>query len=202
MTRPLVVVIAGGTAGGKSTLARSLLERLDAVLICHDRYYYDVAVPRGHNYDHPDALDTDRLVADLSMLAGGRAAALPVYDFATHSRLTRVETVQPAPVVIVEGILVLADARVAQLADLTVYVDCPDDIRLVRRVRRDVVARGRDVDGVLEQYLATVRPMHEQFVAPCRDEADLVLDGTRPPGRLVDELEVVVCRRQRAHRER
>ena len=126
------------------------------------------------------------------MLAAGRPAGLPVYAFATHSRLAEVERVQPAPVILVEGILVLADPRVARLADLTVYVDCPDDIRLVRRIRRDVVERGRDVHGVLEQYLGTVRPMHEQFVAPCRAHADLVLDGTQPPDTLVEQLEAVV----------
>jgi len=190
--RPFFVVVAGGTAGGKSTLARGLVERLDAVLIAHDRYYRDVAVPRGHNYDHPDALDTDRLVSDLDTLAKGQGVGLPVYDFATHTRLEAVDFVHPAPVVLVEGILVLADPRVARLADLTVYVDCPDDLRLVRRIRRDVVDRGRDVDGVLEQYLATVRPMHERFVAPCRGRVDFVMDGTRPPATLVDTLEAVV----------
>lgn len=192
MTRPYFVVVAGGTAGGKSTLARGLAERLDSVLIAHDRYYFDVAEPRGHNYDHPDALDTARLVSDLETLADGKEAGLPVYAFATHSRQPEVERVQPAPVILVEGILVLADPRVAELADLTVYVDCPDDIRLVRRIRRDVVERGRDVHGVLEQYLGTVRPMHEQFVAPCRAHADLVLDGTQPPDSLVEQLEAVV----------
>jgi uridine kinase len=195
MSAPFFVVVAGGTASGKSTVAGALAPRLGAVLISHDRYYLDVDEPRGHNYDHPDALDTDRLVADLTVLASGRSAGLPVYEFATHSRRPEVEVVQPAPVVVVEGILVLADPRVAKLADLTVYVDCPDDIRLVRRIRRDVVERGRDVNGVLEQYLATVRPMHEQFVAPCRGQADIVLNGTRPPHLLVNVLEKAIRQR-------
>lgn len=186
--RPLFVVIAGGTASGKSTVAAAAAELLDALLVSHDRYYLDVAEPRGHNYDHPDALDTDRMVSDLRTLARGEVAGLPIYAFATHSRQPEVERVAPKPVVLVEGILTLVDPRVVALADLTVFVDAPDDIRLVRRIRRDVVSRGRDVEGVLRQYLETVRPMHRQFVAPCRNQADLVLDGTCAPELLVQQL--------------
>ena len=188
MTPPFLVVIAGGTASGKSTVTRAVARQLDALVVCHDRYYHDVAEPRGHNYDHPAALDTTRMVDDLRTLSEGRPAGLPVYDFATHARQPEVEVVTPRPVVLVEGILTLADPRIRALAHFTVYVDAPDDIRLVRRIRRDVVSRGRDVGGVLEQYLETVRPMHEQFVVPSRRGVDLVLDGTAPIDALVDTL--------------
>lgn len=189
---PLLVVIAGGTASGKSTAAELAATQLGALLISHDRYYLDVAEPRGHNYDHPDALDTSRLVADLSELVAGRATGLPIYDFPTHSRQAHSERVEPSEVILVEGILTLADRRVAALADLSVYVDAPDDIRLVRRIRRDVVSRGRSVAGVLDQYLATVRPMHDRFVAPCAATADLVLCGVDPIDRVVSQLVAAV----------
>ena len=190
--RPLLVVIAGGTASGKSTAAELAATQLGALLISHDRYYLDVAQPRGHNYDHPDALDTARLVADLTELVAGRATGLPVYDFPTHRRLPHTERVEPSRVILVEGILTLADRRVAALADLSVYVDAPDDVRLVRRVRRDVVSRGRSVAGVLDQYMATVRPMHNRFVAPCAATADLVLSGVDPIEDVVSQLVAAV----------
>ena len=189
---PFLVVIAGGTASGKSTAAERAATELDALLLSHDRYYLDVAEPRGHNYDHPDALDTSCLVANLRELQAGRATELPVYDFATHRRQARTERVEPSKVILVEGILTLADPRVAELADLSVYVDAPDDIRLVRRIRRDVVSRGRSVEGVLDQYLSTVRPMHEQFVAPCQSRAELVLRGTDPIEAVVAQLVAAV----------
>ena len=192
MSGPLIVVMAGGTASGKSTLARAVTARLEALLVSHDRYYHDVIEPRGHNYDHPDALDTTRLVADMGCLARGEAALLPVYDFASHTRLSEVERVEPKAVVVVEGILTLADARVRDLAQLTVFVEAPDDIRLVRRIRRDVVSRGRSVEGVLDQYMKTVRPMHEQFVVTSGVGVDVRLDGTAPPETLVHRLVSII----------
>jgi len=189
---PFLVVIAGGTASGKSTAASRAAEQLGALLISHDRYYLDVEEPRGHNYDHPDALDTSRLVADLQGLLAGRPTGLPVYDFPTHRRQAHAEVVEPSEIILVEGILTLADRRVAELAALSVYVDAPDDIRLARRIRRDVVSRGRSVEGVLDQYLATVRPMHNQFVAPCAGVADLVLSGIAPIEQVVGQLVAAV----------
>lgn len=171
--------MAGGTASGKTTLARRLAETLgDRLLVLtHDRYYLDVAEPRGHNYDHPDALDTALLIQNLDDLRAGRDALLPDYDFRTHRRRPEPEPVAPRPLVLVEGILVLADPALRSRMDFTVYVHTADDLRLARRVQRDTVERGRDVAGVLEQYLATVRPMHEQFVAPSRAGVDLELSG-------------------------
>jgi len=194
---PFVVILAGGTASGKTTVAARAADQLGALLLHHDRYYKDVAQPRGHNYDHPDALDTARLVADLDALRAGQAAALPVYDFRTHRRQPETEQVEPTPVILVEGILTLADAALAARADLRVFVDAPADVRLARRVRRDVAERGRDVGGVLDQYLDTVRPMHEAFVEPTKASADLVINGTAPIPALVDSLVAAIAERRR-----
>jgi len=174
-----VIGMAGGTASGKSTLARRLAEHIGdrLLVITHDRYYLDVAEPRGHNYDHPDALDTQLLVENLDALRAGEHALLPDYDFRTHRRRPAPERVAPRPLVLVEGILVLANAALRQRMDYTVYVHTADDLRLVRRLRRDTVERGRDVAGVLEQYLSTVRPMHQQFVEPSRQDVHLELSG-------------------------
>ena len=188
-----LVVIAGGTASGKSTAAVAAAARIpNCVLIPHDRYYRDIPNPRGYNFDHPAALETSLLVEHLQALRAGRSAALPIYDFATHRRKAETETVAPADVVLVEGILTLAYAPLTEMADLCVFVDTPDDLRLVRRIRRDLRERGRTIDSVLDQYLDTVRPMHEQFVAPSRGVADLVLSGAEAPDRVADALVAAV----------
>lgn len=186
---PFLALIGGGTASGKSTIARLVAERTGALHLCHDRYYKDVAQPVGHNYDHPDALDTTRLVEDLTQLAQGRPAELPVYDFPTHRRQAHTERVEPRPLVLVEGILVLADPRLRAMAHAAVYVHAADDLRLARRILRDVVSRGRDATGVIQQYLSTVRPMHQRFVEPCREAADLVVSGEIP---LEESVEAVL----------
>ena len=129
---PFIVVIAGGTASGKTTIVRRLVDRTGAAHISHDRYYFDAPDPRGHDFDHPSALDTDRLVEDVARLKDGRAADLPVYEFASHTRSPSVERIQPQPLIIVEGILVLADRRIVELADLTVFVDAPEPVRFAR----------------------------------------------------------------------
>lgn len=177
---PFIVVVAGGTASGKSTIVLELCRVTGALHLMHDRYYKDVYQPRGHNYDEPDALDTERLVADLSLLRAGQPADLPVYDFRTHRRQAQVDPTEPRPLIVVEGILTLCDSRVRELAHLKVYVDCPDDLRLARRIRRDLKSRARDLDEVLDQYLETVRPMHQVHVAPSRTWADLVVSGESP----------------------
>ena len=175
---PFIVVIAGGTASGKTTIVRRLVDRTGAAHISHDRYYLDAPNPRGHDFDHPSALDTDRLVEDVTRLKRGLTAELPVYEFASHSRTSAVERLPPRPIIVVEGILVLADRRVAALADLTVFVDAPEPIRFARRLRRDMDERGRTEASVREQYASTVKPNHDRFVEPCKDRASVVLDGT------------------------
>ena len=183
--KPVVVGIAGGSASGKTTIAHALAARLGprCVLVAHDRYYHPApaepeATPR--NFDHPASLDTDHLIRDLQSLRTGRSTSLPVYDFTREDRLPAVhwERVEPCPIVLVEGILVLAVERLRDELDHRVFVDTPDDIRLVRRVRRDLDHRGRAVHEVLDRYESTVRPMYREFVLPSRDHADLVVDGT------------------------
>lgn len=194
----LVIGIAGGTASGKTSLARGLVRALGAdraLLLLHDRYYHSLPRelrhdPVQYNFDHPDALDTPRLVEDLHRLREGRSALLPVYDFATHSRAPRSswERVEPHPIVVLEGILVLADPGLRAAMDHRVFVEAPDDIRLVRRIRRDVMERGREVGEILRQYETTVRPMHEAHVAPSRVHAERVLDGTSDLAAMVASL--------------
>jgi uridine kinase len=173
-----ILLMAGGTASGKTTIATELAKRRNAVLIHHDRYYKDIVHPRGYNFDEPDALESDLLTEHIRLLKDGKPASLPVYDFSTHSRTSETEVVYPAPLIIVEGILVMSVPALRALSDLCVFVDAPSDIRLIRRIRRDVLERGRDVEGVLEQYISTVRPMHERHIAPCIDHASILLDGT------------------------
>ena len=185
---PFIVVIAGGTASGKTTIVRRLVDRTGAAHICHDMYYFYAPSPRGHDFDHPSALDTDRLVEDVARLKDGRPVDLPVYEFGTHSRSSRVERMQPQPLIVVEGILVLADRRVADLADLTVFVDAPEPLRFARRLRRDIDERGRTEASVRDQYTATVKPNHDRFVEPCKGWASVVLDGTGSVDDSVDAL--------------
>lgn len=174
-----IVLIAGGTASGKSTLCRHLAGRPDVLLIEHDRYYKSAAP--GANFDEPAALDTALLMLQLDALRRGEAVDLPTYDFARHARAAATDRVVAAPIVVVEGILVLCEPALRERADLTVFVDAPADIRLARRLRRDIVERGRSPQSVLDQYLHTVRPMHLRWVEPHKAQAGLVLDGELPP---------------------
>lgn len=168
------------------------VERTGAAHISHDRYYFDVPNPRGHDFDHPSALDTDTLVRNVAELKAGDPAQLPVYDFATHSRTDAIETMPPAPVIVVEGILVLADPRVVALADLTVFVDAPETVRFERRLKRDMAERGRTEGSVRAQYESTVKPNHDRFVEPSKRVAAVVLDGTEDVDQNVDALMSIV----------
>lgn len=159
-----------------------------AAHLSHDRYYFDAPEPKGHDFDHPDALDTARLVADVECLKRGESVDLPVYSFASHSRSADTETMHPTSVIVVEGILVLADSRLAALADLTVFVDAPEPVRFRRRLRRDMADRGRTEESVRAQYAETVKPNHDRFVQPSKALATVVLDGTADLAQSVDEL--------------
>ena len=176
ISRPYVILVGGGTASGKSTIVQQFVEESGAAYLGHDRYYFDVQQPRGHDFDHPDALDTDRLIENLEQLKAGQLADLPVYDYASHSRTTAVETMHPSAIIVVEGILVLSDARLVALADAVVFVDAPESVRLARRLQRDVAERGRTEESVRDQYTSTVKPNHDHFVEPTKALADLVLD--------------------------
>jgi uridine kinase len=175
--------VAGGTGSGKTTVARAILDAVGGARIAflaQDNYYRDVdwsgpeALER-HNFDHPDALDTDLFVAHLAALKRGEAIELPVYDFVRHKRTGRTVTVEPRPVVLVEGILLFAEPEIRELLDFKVYVDTDPDVRLVRRIRRDMTERGRAVGDVLRQYMTTVRPMHLEFVEPSKRWADVIV---------------------------
>lgn len=179
----MIIGICGGTGSGKTTVANRILETVSAeevLFIQQDLYYRNLKdMPLDYrnaaNFDHPDAVDNDLLVNHLKKLRAGEAVELPIYDFRTHTRLPDTTKISPKPIVIVEGILIFAEARLLEQFDIKVFVDTPDDIRFIRRLRRDIAERGRTVDSVIEQYLATVRPMHMQFIEPSKRHADVII---------------------------
>jgi uridine kinase len=181
--RPYVVGIAGGTGSGKTTVADKLASAMPigrCVMIEHDAYYRDQShLPSEDraaiNYDHPSALDSALLAQHLSELRDGRSVDVPIYDFATHTRHSRTRRVEPARVILVEGILVFAEPALRQQMDIKIFVDTDSDIRLMRRIRRDLEQRGRTFQSVRDQYYATVRPMHLEYVEPSKRWADLIL---------------------------
>jgi uridine kinase len=181
--QPLTIGIAGGTASGKTTVARRLVERLGShpvAVLDQDSYYRDLAdLPLEErarfNFDHPDAFDTSLLVRHLTELRAGNPIEKPVYSFTQHTRTGETLRVNPGDVVILEGILVLALEPVRELLDVKVFVDSDADVRVLRRVSRDIKERGRDFDGVVEQYFRTVRPMHFGFVEPSKRYADIII---------------------------
>ncbi len=181
-TRPFLIGVAGGTCSGKTTLSEKLavlagdehlaLIKLDSYYVAsHDTPLVDRA---KMNYDHPDAFDWQLLNDHLAALSAGATVPVPVYDFTIHDRSNDVRMVRPASIVVVEGILVLWEAQLRDRFDLKVYVDTDDDLRLIRRLRRDVAERGRTIDNIIEQYLDTVRPSHEQFIEPSKRHADVI----------------------------
>ncbi len=182
--KTVIIGIAGGTGSGKSTFTNRLKEefRDDVAVLYHDNYYRaqdDIPFEerKKMNYDHPDAFETELLLEQLKELREGRAVRCPVYDYALHTRSQDVIVVEPKKVILVEGILVLADARLRKLLDVKIYVEADADERILRRVIRDVKERGRDIEGVVEQYLTTVKPMHYLYVQPTRVLADVVINS-------------------------
>jgi len=181
--RPVVMGVAGGSGSGKSTVVREVSRTLPpgtTSVLHHDSYYRDLKHLSFEervrvNFDHPDALETELMVAHVAGLLKGISAEVPTYDFSTHTRAPSVAHVPPTPLVVLDGILVLADTRLRDLMDIKVFVDTEADVRLMRRLRRDVEERGRTAASVLDQYEATVRPMHLEFVEPSKRYADLVV---------------------------
>jgi uridine kinase len=179
----LIIGISGGTGSGKTTVANRILESVSAdevVFIQQDSYYRNINdlpldIRNIANFDHPDALDNDLLVNHVRRLKAGEAVELPLYDFKTSMRMNDTRHVESKPIVIVEGILIFADPRLLEQMDIKVFVDTPDDVRFIRRLRRDLAERGRTVESVIEQYIATVRPMHMQFVEPSKRHADVII---------------------------
>ena len=179
----MIIGICGGTGSGKTTVANRILESVRAdevVFIQQDLYYRDLKdMPLDYrnaaNFDHPDAVDNELLINHLKKLSAGESVELPIYDFKTHSRLPATTRVEPKPIVILEGILIFAESRLLEQMDIKIFVDTPDDLRFIRRLRRDIAERGRTLDSVIDQYTATVRPMHMQFVEPSKRFADVII---------------------------
>ena len=184
MPRPPVVIgVAGGSGSGKTTVVRRIVESLgpdEVAVLDHDRYYRDRTDLRleeraAMNYDHPDSLETDLLVQHVRDLKAGKAVDVPTYDFARYARRSDTERYEPRRAIIVEGILIYADAALRELMDVKLFVDADADTRFIRRLQRDVTERGRTVESVIDQYLATVKPMHFDFVEPTKRYADLII---------------------------
>jgi uridine kinase len=198
-TTPIVIGIAGGTGSGKTTVAQVVLERVGAqhlAVLPHDAYYKDLsglsqAQRASINFDHPDSLDTDLLIEHIKSLKAGKTIQLPVYDFKTHTRTPLTIPIEPQPVIIVEGILIFAEPRLRELFDVKIFVDTDADIRFIRRLERDINERGRTSASVIQQYLTTVRPMHQEFVEPSKRYADVII----PEGGLNNvAIDMVVAR--------
>ena len=199
--RPLFIGLAGGSGSGKTTIAEAVLERLDGkvALVQHDAYYrhvpelsYDERTKV--NYDHPASLETELLVEHLLALRSGQPIERPVYDFAIHLRSDDTVRVEPAPVVVVEGILVLAEPELRSELDLKIFVDTDSDVRLARRLLRDIEERGRSVDSVVSQYFDTVRPMHVQYVETSKRYADLIIPEGYNPRAVATVVELIRSR--------
>jgi uridine kinase len=181
--RPCVLGVAGGTGSGKTTVARAILEAVSRERIAfveQDSYYRDVewhseAELLHHNFDHPAALDDELLISHIAALKAGHPVEVPIYDFVRHRRTDRTRRVEPRPVVLLEGILIFVEPALRELLDFKVYVDTDPDIRLIRRLKRDLAERGRTVEDVLRQYTETVRPMHLEFVEPSKRWADVII---------------------------
>lgn len=183
MEKIYVIGVAGGTGSGKSTIARNVVEvvgHANVTYIQQDSYYYDMhhlpfEVRSKLNYDHLDAIDNELLIKHLDQLRHGKSIKKPIYDFKTHSRSQITEHVPAKKVILIEGILVLAHEKLREMMDIKIFVDTDADIRLIRRISRDVSERGRTLESVVDQYIHTVRPMHEKFVEPCKKYADLII---------------------------
>jgi uridine kinase len=181
--KPIVIGVAGGTGSGKTTVAEKILHRVGAehvAYIPHDAYYREL----GHlppeerarvNFDHPDSLETSLLVEQLKALRAGQVIEIPIYDFTKHMRTKETRRVEPAPVILVEGILIFVEPELRALLDVKLYVDTDADVRFIRRLQRDIQERGRSVESVCKQYLSTVRPMHQEFVEPSKRYADVII---------------------------
>ncbi len=180
---PVVFGVAGGTGSGKTTVAHSILEQVGAEKIAylfHDAYYRELSHLSKEerskaNFDHPNALETELMIQHVKELLAGRPVEVPVYDFTTHTRTSETVHVEPAPIILVEGILVFAEPELRKLMDIRVYVDTDADLRFIRRLSRDVRERGRTMESVVDQYMTTVRPMHLEFVEPSKRHADVIV---------------------------
>ena len=205
MSDIIVIGIAGGTGSGKTTITRKIVQHFggEVSVIYHDNYYkahHNMSYTERTklNYDHPDAFDTELLIEDLKKLRRGVAVQCPTYDYTVHDRSDRTVTVKPAKVIVVEGILIFQSIELCRLMDIKIYVDTDADVRILRRIVRDVRDRGRSLESVVNQYLTTVKPMHEQFVEPSKRKADIII----PEGGHNQVALEMVLERVRAHIEK
>jgi uridine kinase len=183
VNKPLIIGVAGGSGSGKTTVVREIVRNMgprQVTVLHHDSYYRDVQhMPLEErvkiNYDHPDSLETSLLVRHLHMLGEGQVVQVPIYDFTAHLRSPETQLMEPRKVVIVDGLLILWDRELRELMDIKVFVDTDPDLRFIRRLSRDIEERGRSAESVIEQYLATVRPMHLEFVEPSKRYADVII---------------------------
>ena len=204
MSKIMVIGIAGGTGSGKTTITRRLIERFgeDVSVIHHDNYYkahHDMPYEERTllNYDHPDAFDTDMLIEHLKLLKQGQSVQCPVYDYSIHDRTDKTITIRPTRVIVVEGILIYENKELCDQMDIKIFVDADADVRILRRIVRDVRDRGRSLESVISQYLSTVKPMHEAFVEPSKRRADVIV----PEGGHNLVARDMVIQRVRAHLE-
>ncbi len=183
MSKPVIIAVAGGSSSGKTTVVNKIIKNLKVekvVVIRHDDYYKDqsemsMEERRKINYDHPLSLDNDLFYEQLLDLIENKAIEKPTYDFVELNRTKVTERVNPAEIIILEGILVLEDERIRNLSDIKIFVEADDDIRLIRRIKRDTAERGRTLENILNQYLSTVKPMHHAFVKPTKRYADIII---------------------------
>ncbi|MCQ2523476.1 MAG: uridine kinase [Lachnospiraceae bacterium] len=198
MNKVLVIGIAGGTGSGKTTITKKLIEVFgDKVTVLkHDNYYkahheLPYEERRKLNYDHPDSLDTDLMIEDLKKLKRGESIECPVYDFTVHDRSDEVTIINPSEVLLIDGILIFENKELCQEMDIKIFVDTDADVRILRRIIRDVKKRGRSLESVVDQYLTTVKPMHEMYVEPSRKNADIIIPEG---GKNIVALEMVIDR--------
>ena len=182
MAKPMVIGIAGGTGSGKTTLTRAIEAKFAprTAVVFHDNYYRphdDLRLEERAtlNYDHPDAFDNDLMIDQLHQLISGQAIDCPTYDYAQHTRAKETIRIEPAPVILVEGIVLFVEERLCDMFDVKLFVETDADVRILRRVKRDVIERGRTIESVEQQYLTTVKPMHELYVAPSKRRADIII---------------------------
>lgn len=194
--KPLIIAIAGGSASGKSTVVEEIVSSLKSVeitVICHDDYYKDQSHMSMEerlktNYDHPSSLDNELFVSHLKRLIGGQSIQKPQYDFVHHTRKTETVEVKPTKIIIIEGILVLEEKQIRDLSDVKIFVKCDEDVRFIRRLKRDIEERGRTLDNVVNQYLSTVKPMFNKYVNPSSRHADLIIPNDKKHDVAVDFL--------------